>query len=89
MDDAGAQSLYGIAQEALNNVERHANAHHVRVVLTPHSLAICDDGVGFDGPVPRDDRYGLRGMRERAIAMNARLTIHSRAGAGTTIEVQW
>jgi signal transduction histidine kinase len=89
IDNAAALSLYGIAQEALNNVERHANAQHVRVVLTPHSLTICDDGVGFDGIGPEAGRYGLRGMRERAAAMGAWLTVHSRAGDGTTIEVQW
>jgi signal transduction histidine kinase len=89
VDNAGAQSLYGIAQEALNNVERHANAQHVRAILTPHSLTICDDGMGFDGAMPEVGRYGLRGMRERAAAISARLTVHSRAGQGTTIEVQW
>lgn len=89
VDNASAQSLYGIAQEALNNVERHANAQHVQAVLTPHSLTICDDGVGFDGTLPEVGRYGLRGMRERATVIGARLTVHSRAGHGTTIEVQW
>jgi signal transduction histidine kinase len=89
IDNAGAQSLYGIAQEALNNVERHANAHYVHAILTPRSLKICDDGVGFDGAEPETGRFGLRGMRERAAAIGARLTVHSRAGHGTTIEVQW
>lgn len=84
-----AQSLYGIVQEALNNVERHANAQHVRVSLAPRSLTISDDGVGFETAIPANGRYGLRGMRERAAAMSARLTVHSRAGQGTTIEVNW
>ena len=86
---ADAQSLYGIVQEALNNVERHANAQHVRVSLAPRSLSVSDDGVGFDGIIPQNGRYGLRGMRERAASMNARLTVRSRAGEGTTIEVNW
>ncbi len=89
VDNTGALSLYGIAQEAINNVERHANAQHVHAVLTPHTLTISDDGVGFDGTVAEAGRYGLRGMRERAAAIGARLTVHSRAGYGTTIEVQW
>lgn len=89
LDDAGTHSLYGIAQEALNNVERHAHAHHVRAVLTPHCLSICDDGLGFDGAPAQVAKYGLRGMRERAAMINGRLTVHSRAGHGTTIEVTW
>lgn len=88
-DNSDALSLYGIALEALNNVERHANAQQVRVVLTPHRLTICDDGVGFDGTVPATGRYGMRGMRERAAAIGARLMVHSRVGDGTTVEVQW
>ncbi len=88
-DTPGALSLYGIAQEALNNVERHANAQHVHAVLTPYSLTIGDDGIGFDGTVPDAGRYGMRGMRERAAAIGARLRVHSRAGIGTTVEVQW
>lgn len=86
---ADAQSLYGIVQEALNNVERHANAQHVRVSLAPRRLTISDDGVGFEAIIPANGRYGLRGMRERAASMNARLTVQSRAGYGTTIEVNW
>lgn len=86
---ADAQSLYGIAQEALNNVERHANAQHVQVLLAARRLCISDDGIGFDDARPQNGRYGLRGMRERAASMNARLTVRSRAGHGTTIEVTW
>ena len=89
MMHADAQSLYGIVQEALNNVERHANAQHVRVSLAPRRLTISDDGVGFETAIPANGRYGLRGMRERAASMNARLTVQSRAGHGTTIEVNW
>ena len=88
VDGNGALSLYGIAQEALNNVERHANAQHVHAVLSPHSLIIDDDGIGFDSLLPRE-RYGLRGMRERAAEMGAQLTLRSRIGTGTTVEVHW
>ena len=88
-DNVAAQSVYGIVQESLNNVERHANAQHVCVTLTPNSLIIRDDGIGFDGTVPETGRYGMRGMRERAAALGARLMVHSRAGNGTTIEVRW
>lgn len=86
---ADAQSLFGIAQEALNNVERHANAQHVQVVLATRRLRISDDGIGFDDARPQNGRYGLRGMRERATSMRARLHIVSRAGHGTIIEVTW
>ena len=88
VDDNGALSLYGIAQEALNNVERHANAQHVRAVLSPHCMTIRDDGIGFDGRLSRE-HFGLRGMRERAAEIGAQLIVRSHIGTGTTIEVRW
>ncbi len=91
-------SLYRIAQEALNNVAKHSNADHARVVLRTHSsggasngtvsLVISDDGCGFDTKISKPTHIGLDIMNERAAAIGARLTIHSEVGAGTTVQVE-
>jgi signal transduction histidine kinase len=86
-----AAAVWRIAQEALNNVERHAGARHVKVVLMQENgrlvLNVSDDGRGFD-PAPIDDeRFGLTGMRERAELIGADLTVASRAGQGTAVRL--
>jgi signal transduction histidine kinase len=88
-------ALYRIAQEALQNVVKHADATRVRLSLGATSdgvrLAVDDDGRGFDqdGPAEPEDRhsYGMVGMRERAELIGARLTVTSWPGRGTTVEV--
>lgn len=86
-DEAGATTLYRIAQEALTNIERHAVAHHVRLVLGSGEgkvrLLIADDGVGFDTSRidhPRSGGIGLRNMRERIEHHGGRLEVSSTAG---------
>jgi signal transduction histidine kinase len=87
-------ALYRIAQEAMNNVARHANATRAQVVLRlgPESadLMVIDDGVGFDasGPI-RPEHLGLRIMRERAEATGAHVAVHSRPGHGTQVLASW
>jgi signal transduction histidine kinase len=86
-------SLYRIAQEALNNITKHAEASRVAVKLdcvgATVQLSITDDGQGFDlGDVPRE-HMGLDIMQERADAIGATATISSRLGAGTSIAVNW
>jgi two-component system NarL family sensor kinase len=88
-------ALYRIAQEALQNVVKHAGATQVLVHLSGSEsgvrLVVSDDGHGFDdGPsAGGDDRhaYGLVGMRERAELVGATLNVTSRPGNGTTVEV--
>ena len=88
-------ALYRIAQEALQNVAKHAEASRVRLSLSSGPagvrLAVNDDGRGFDGDGVADaeDRhsYGMVGMRERAELIGASLTITSWPGRGTTVEV--
>ena len=88
-------ALYRIAQEALQNVVKHADATRVRLVLSTGPagvrLAVEDDGRGFDGDGigEAEDRhsYGMVGMRERAELIGATLTITSWPGRGTTVEV--
>jgi PAS domain S-box-containing protein len=87
-------TMYRLAQEALNNVVKHARANHVDVVLERSaeslSLIIEDDGVGFDlsNAVTLGERLGLIGMRERAALIGADLQIESTPGRGTTVIVR-
>jgi signal transduction histidine kinase len=83
-------ALYRIAQEALNNAMRHANARHVTLGLEygleELSLHIRDDGCGFDTDDPACGRgLGLLGMRERAGQAGAVLSILGAPGQGTTV----
>lgn len=83
--------IYRLAQEALNNVAKHARAQHVDIVLERNadhlSLIIEDNGVGFN---PLDTEtlgqgLGMTGMRERAALVGADLQIESTPGRGTTV----
>ncbi|MGH2508004.1 MAG: sensor histidine kinase, partial [Ktedonobacteraceae bacterium] len=88
-------AIFRIAQEALSNVWRHAQATHVLVELTylPETLLmhILDDGCGFLALQMGDQQYetpgnfGLVGMRERAILIGAHLTIHSQPEHGCRV----
>lgn len=86
------QELCRILQEALANVERHAAAASTRVVWHLDDqrgvLEVADDGVGFDPARLAADRFGLRGMRERAEAIGASLRIDTTPGAGTRLRVE-
>jgi signal transduction histidine kinase len=84
-------ALYRIAQEALQNVVKHATAEHAEVELRCDDaralLRVTDDGQGFDmGARSADETsYGLRSMTERAELVGGRLTVASRPGLGTTV----
>jgi PAS domain S-box-containing protein len=86
-------ACFRIVQEALTNVVRHANAKNVVINLRKldHKivLSIKDDGVGFKERAPNGDasaiRLGLRGMRERALAVGGTLEIESAPARGTEI----
>jgi signal transduction histidine kinase len=91
-----ADALYLIVQEALNNVERHAQTQHAVVTFdggTPQAamvvIRVTDDGVGFDPAAKQDEaqRFGLIGMRERAELIGAQLRVDSQLDAGTTMTV--
>ena len=82
-----------IAQEALTNIEKHANASKVHVAWTitegRGELVVQDDGRGFDPTQGiRGNAYGLVGMRERATSVGALLTISSKPGQGTVVTVR-
>jgi signal transduction histidine kinase len=83
--------VYRIAQEALENVVRHARASRLTVSLgwtAPGlELSIIDDGIGFSPDSQQTDshRFGLPGMRERAEMLGGTLQIISQPGQGTQI----
>jgi PAS domain S-box-containing protein len=87
-------TLYRIAQEALNNIAKHARAENVDVILERRpdqvSLIIEDDGVGFEqgNTSTPHQGFGLLGMQERAALVGATVQIESAAGEGTTIIVR-
>jgi signal transduction histidine kinase len=86
------QHLYRIAEEALNNVVRHADARSLTVALSQDAggtqLTVADDGCGFDPAPAAKGHYGLIGMRERAFLMGATLEVLSQPQGGTTIRVR-
>ncbi len=94
------EGLYRIAQEVLNNVLKHAQAHYIQVHLRQDerkwpdpvrvTLEIADDGIGLD-PATAGQRggLGLPAMEERAEAIGATLRIESELDGGTRVVVTW
>lgn len=88
------REVFRIAKESLGNAERHARAEQIRIELIYSEdailLRVSDDGAGFkvaEGAA-RPGHYGVRGMRERAAAMGATLTVQSAPGQGTRVELR-
>ncbi len=93
-------NLYRIAQEALNNIQKHSRAKEVAISLDRFDgkaiLSIQDDGRGFNEEVNGDENihttdtggFGLIGMRERAAVIGGRCDVESRLGEGTCITVR-
>jgi signal transduction histidine kinase len=98
-------TFYRIAQEALQNIAKHAEAEHVAVRLEalpplaparvsgdwrgPVRLQVSDDGRGFDPASHGAGRLGLRIMRERAESIGANLIIDAGPGQGTQVTLSW
>lgn len=85
--------LFRIIQEALNNVEKHAEARTVRIVLEFRpgfvSALIEDDGLGFDtADSAGSESFGLLGMRERMNLLNGEISIKSECGKGTKVMIK-
>jgi two-component system sensor histidine kinase UhpB len=82
--------VYRVAQEALTNVARHADAEHVELRLDrvdPHAVLIVrDDGRGVQPP-DLASSHGIRGMRERALLIDAQLAISPGNGRGTEVKL--
>lgn len=90
-------ALFRIAQEAINNIVRHADAKNVNIRLshtpTQWILVVQDDGHGFDtSTAPQeplsDQRWGLFGMRERVALLGGTCQIESAVGNGTKLQVE-
>lgn len=89
-------TLYRVAQEALVNVARHAQASRVNVSIKKLDATVCleieDNGKGFLAgrllPVKEQKRLGLIGMRERLEMVNGSFSVQSAPGKGTTIRAQ-
>ncbi len=94
-------ALYRICQEALNNISKHAEASQVEIDLQYNTgteanvaslveLIIHDNGHGFDpGGPSAPGHFGLGMMHERAVAVDAYLTVTSQVGQGTEIKLRW
>lgn len=85
-------TLYRVVQESLNNIEKHARARHVSVIVQQMGsmlqLIIRDDGVGFNlkGALAKSG-IGLRNMQERVEFLGGDLELMSEPGFGTEITV--
>ena len=80
--------IYRVAQEGLTNVARHAKASEVVLELRPDGdalhLTVTDDGLGLRGAPPG---AGITGMRERALLVNARMSVESRPEGGVIVSM--
>jgi signal transduction histidine kinase len=88
-------ALFRIAQEALNNVAKHANATQIGIELFEEvnytMMAITDNGNGFDPKIHgsrTSQHWGIPLMRERARTINAEFLLRSVPGQGTQIVVR-
>lgn len=85
-------AFYRIAQEAINNIVKHAQASSVTISLASHldavELRIVDDGRGFSAE-SSSSGMGMTTMRERAQRIGASLDVASSDGNGTQVFVRW
>jgi signal transduction histidine kinase len=81
-------ALLRISQEALHNINKHAQANNVNITFSFMEdifvMDITDDGLGFD-PSKTSDGFGLKTMQDRAEELSGTLTIESEPGIGTAI----
>lgn len=88
---AVTETLWRVAQEALTNVEKHANAQQVTLILAAAShqvtLTVCDDGSGIPKDLlPLIGHYGMVGMRERVEGLGGDLQVSQPPGGGTCVQ---
>ena len=93
LSPGAALCLYRIAQEALGNVAKHANARQVEVRLTRSNGTVCllvsDDGAGFDSSRSETSGgLGLINMRERVRQLNGTFEFESKPGHGTRVKAE-
>jgi len=92
LDDERATAAFRVVQESLTNVARHARASRVEISLAHGAghflLEVRDDGQGFDPAAPRQNAFGLVGMRERGLMLGGEVSILSAPGQGTLVRVR-
>jgi two-component system NarL family sensor kinase len=85
-------TIYRIIQEALTNVEKHAQASRVRVELGARDghvvLRVVDNGTGLAEKKANSSRWGLINMQERASHVNGSFNVQFKPNKGTTIELR-
>jgi signal transduction histidine kinase len=91
--DERAETLLRMADEALRNVEKHAQARRVEVRLSSDEdgwleLSVRDDGIGFDTRESYPGHFGLVGLREQAQLIGATFAIDSSSDKGTIVRVR-
>ena len=83
--------IYRIAQESLTNAIRHADASRIELTLDHQGacvrLTVVDDGDGFD-PGAAESQGGIRGMRERALLIGARVDLRTQPDRGTRVVLE-
>ena len=86
-------AFYRIAQEALNNIIKHARASYIVVQLYANTdsvvLRVSDNGCGFDVSAIPPDHLGVGIMRERAVSIGATFALTSQAGHGAEVLITW
>ncbi|MCC0002606.1 MAG: PAS domain-containing sensor histidine kinase [Methylobacteriaceae bacterium] len=91
MDGERAEILYRIVEEALRNIEIHADARHVSLAAAARDgearIVVSDDGRGFDPNAPNPGHYGLVGMDEQARMIGGRLSVESSPGRGARLTI--
>ena len=89
LSTAQRMALYRAAQEALTNVQRHAQAQQVWLQLETKqncvALIVSDDGIGFPTET-KEAAFGLHGMRERAAHLDGELHLDTREGGGARVQ---
>lgn len=96
LDNDKRTVLYRVAQEALVNIGKYAQAKMVKVAILKAPAGVClviaDNGKGFEvngrASAGRSTHLGLIGMRERVEMVGGRFTLESKLGAGTTIRAE-
>ncbi|MEX2123409.1 MAG: two-component regulator propeller domain-containing protein [Woeseia sp.] len=96
IDDAIRDEVYRIAREAFRNAAMHSKANNIEAEIGYLDeglyLRMRDDGIGIDQRILKQGKrighWGLQGMRERTEALDGQLTIWSKPGAGTEVELR-
>jgi signal transduction histidine kinase len=93
LQDEVLVTFYRVAQEALNNIIKHARASAVQITVKQQhnsvELLIRDNGAGFDKSSMKPSNLGLRIMTERAQAIQAQVEVDSIPGKGTAVCLRW